>query len=111
MLAIVAGGWPIIRIEVWPVARPRKVLPGASALMQAMAFAAEPDFDRAALDDTADPAMLGAVLQLAAEVARQEGIAGTGYRIVSNVGAQGGQTVPHLHVHVLGGRQLHWPPG
>lgn len=65
----------------------------------------------ASLDAAEDPALLGAVLHLARQVARQEGLADTGYRIVSNVGGDGGQTVPHLHVHVLGGRQMHWPPG
>ena len=65
----------------------------------------------ASLDAADDPALLGAVLELARDVARQEGIAASGYRIVSNVGADGGQTVSHLHVHVLGGRPLHWPPG
>jgi len=40
-------------------------------------------------------------------VARQEGVAGRGYRVVINAGSEGGQTVPHLHVHVIGGRQLH----
>lgn len=59
----------------------------------------------------ADPAELGAVMALAAEVARQEGVAESGYRVVTNVGANGGQTVGHLHLHVLGGRSMSWPPG
>ncbi len=58
-----------------------------------------------------DPAELGAVVALAAQVAEQEGIAAGGYRLVTNVGADGGQTVGHLHFHVLGGRQMTWPPG
>jgi histidine triad (HIT) family protein len=59
----------------------------------------------------ADAELLGHVWVVAAEVARQEGIAASGYRLVVNDGAHGGQTVPHLHVHVLGGRALGWPPG
>jgi histidine triad (HIT) family protein len=44
-------------------------------------------------------------------VARDEGIAADGYRTVLNVGADGGQTVQHVHVHLLGGRAMEWPPG
>jgi len=58
-----------------------------------------------------EPELLGAVLALAAEVARKEQIADTGYRVVTNIGADGGQTVGHLHLHVLGGRSFAWPPG
>jgi histidine triad (HIT) family protein len=58
----------------------------------------------------ADSELGGALLRAAADVARQEGL-GAGYRVVANTGADGGQTVPHLHLHVLGGRALHWPPG
>ncbi|MCH8274146.1 MAG: histidine triad nucleotide-binding protein [Armatimonadetes bacterium] len=47
----------------------------------------------------------------AAEVARREEIEDAGYRLVINCGRQGGQTVDHLHVHVLGGRAMSWPPG
>jgi len=47
----------------------------------------------------------------AAELARREGIATDGYRVVMNCNAGGGQTVFHLHAHLLGGRQMHWPPG
>jgi len=65
----------------------------------------------ASLDETTDGAELGSVLLLAAQVARDEGIAGSGYRVVMNTGNDGGQTVHHLHVHVLGGRALGWPPG
>ena len=55
--------------------------------------------------------LAGAVLLAAAEVARRLGVAETGVRVVFNAGADGGQTVPHLHAHVLGGRPLRWPPG
>ena len=58
----------------------------------------------------ADPGYAGEVLSAAAEVARLEGL-GTGYRLVANTGDDAGQTVHHLHVHVLGGRVLAWPPG
>lgn len=54
---------------------------------------------------------LGALLLAAKEVARLEGVDRTGYRLVINSGQQGGQTVDHLHIHVLGGRQMTWPPG
>jgi len=53
-----------------------------------------------------DQALAGRLLLAAGEVARQEGIAQSGYRVVINQGGHGGQTVPHLHVHVIGGRQL-----
>ncbi len=59
----------------------------------------------------ADPALLGHLLQAAEVVARREGIAESGWRVVVNVGADAGQTVAHLHLHVLGGRALAWPPG
>ena len=55
--------------------------------------------------------LAGAILLAAAEVARRLGVAETGVRVVFNAGADGGQTVPHLHAHVLGGRPLGWPPG
>jgi histidine triad (HIT) family protein len=58
-----------------------------------------------------DTALLGTLLSAAAATARQEGLGETGYRIVINNGPDGGETVPHLHVHVLGGRPMHWPPG
>jgi len=61
---------------------------------------------------TADDASeLGQLALLAAEVARLEGVADSGYRVVANTGEDGGQTVHHLHLHVLGGRTMTWPPG
>jgi histidine triad (HIT) family protein len=60
---------------------------------------------------TADPALLGEVMREAGAVAADEGVADTGYRIVLNTGAGAGQTVFHVHAHVLGGRGLNWPPG
>jgi histidine triad (HIT) family protein len=58
-----------------------------------------------------DEAVLGRLLLAARRVAEQTGIAQSGFRTVVNHGAHGGQTVFHLHVHVLGGRPLSWPPG
>ena len=58
-----------------------------------------------------DAALLGRVMLAAAQVARQLGLQEAGYRLVTNVGDDGGQSVPHLHVHVLGGRGMGWPPG
>ena len=58
-----------------------------------------------------DSALLGELLSAAREVAEREGIAGSGYRVVINNGDHGGQEVEHLHLHVLGGRQMKWPPG
>ncbi len=59
----------------------------------------------------ADEALLGHLLLVAARVARQEGLAESGYRTVINTGAGAGQSVFHIHVHLLGGRRLTWPPG
>jgi histidine triad (HIT) family protein len=55
-------------------------------------------------------ALLGELLLTGAELARQNGLDG-GYRLVINTGADGGQSVHHLHLHLLGGRSMHWPPG
>jgi histidine triad (HIT) family protein len=61
---------------------------------------------------TADDAMLlGRMLQAIPELARQVGIAESGYRVVINNGRDAGESVPHLHIHLLGGRSLQWPPG
>ena len=59
----------------------------------------------------ADAGTIGKVGAAAAKVAKDAGYADRGYRVVTNVGADAGQTVPHLHFHVLAGRQLGWPPG
>ena len=59
----------------------------------------------------ADASLLGRLFGMAAEIARSEGIADGGYRIVTNVGTWGGQTVDHLHFHLMGGRAFSWPPG
>jgi histidine triad (HIT) family protein len=58
-----------------------------------------------------DHALLGHLLIKAGEVARSLGLGDTGFRVVINHGADGGETVPHLHLHILGGRHMAWPPG
>ncbi len=58
-----------------------------------------------------DEALLGHLLRVGARLANEAGHADAGFRTVINTGAEAGQTVFHLHVHVLGGRQLSWPPG
>jgi histidine triad (HIT) family protein len=55
--------------------------------------------------------MLGRLFSVAAQLARDEGIAKSGYRMTTNSGAGAGQTVRHLHFHLMGGRQMGWPPG
>jgi histidine triad (HIT) family protein len=55
--------------------------------------------------------ILGRLFAVAADVARSEGIADAGYRVVTNVGRWGGPSVDHLHFHVMGGRAFDWPPG
>jgi histidine triad (HIT) family protein len=59
----------------------------------------------------ADGPVLGRLFEVAAEMAAAARLPERGYRIVANVGREGGQTVPHLHFHLLGGRALSWPPG
>lgn len=59
----------------------------------------------------ADGPLLGRLFAVAADLARSEGVADGGYRLVTNIGSWGGQTVHHLHLHLLGGRPLTWPPG
>ena len=58
-----------------------------------------------------DAPLLGRLFATAAELARAEGIADGGYRIVTNIGTWGGQSVDHLHFHLMGGRAFSWPPG
>ena len=59
----------------------------------------------------ADGEILGHLFEVAANLAREAGLPDSGYRIVTNVGADGGQSVPHLHFHLIGGRRMAWPPG
>lgn len=64
----------------------------------------------ASLTDENGP-MLGRLFSVAAQLARDEGIARTGYRLTTNSGADAGQSVRHLHFHLMGGRAMGWPPG
>ena len=72
---------------------PRRPIPGISAMT------------------AEDEALIGHLMFVGTEVARRVGVAAGGYRFVINDGTNGGQTVPHLHLHVLGGRAMGWPPG
>ncbi|MBD1900508.1 histidine triad nucleotide-binding protein [Trichocoleus sp. DQ-A3] len=60
--------------------------------------------------DSQDRDLLGHLLLIVKNVAEKAGL-DNGYRVVINTGSDGGQTVPHLHLHILGGRQMKWPPG
>lgn len=61
--------------------------------------------------ETNDKELVGHLIFVAAQVAKQEGIAEDGYRLVINCNTKGGQTVYHIHIHLLGGTQMLWPPG
>jgi histidine triad (HIT) family protein len=63
------------------------------------------------LNQATDAAMIGRLSLMAADIARNEGVAESGYRTVINTNAGAGQTVFHVHLHLLGGRSMHWPPG
>ena len=65
------------------------------------------------IDADSDPAevTVGRTIRLAVQVAKELGLAENGYRLVLNTGRDGGQSVGHLHVHLLGGRRMGWPPG
>lgn len=67
----------------------------------------------ASLEDASEEhgELLGRMLLTARDLARAEGLAEGGYRTVLNVGGDGGQTVPHIHLHLVGGRAMRWPPG
>ena len=65
----------------------------------------------ATLNDASDPALIGRLALMAAAIARDEGFAESGYRTVINTNADAGQTVFHIHLHLLAGRKLSWPPG
>jgi histidine triad (HIT) family protein len=58
-----------------------------------------------------DNALIGQIFQVAARLAHENGIAESGFRVVVNAGPDAGQSVFHLHYHLLGGRQMGWPPG
>ena len=56
-------------------------------------------------------AILGSIFNAVREIVKQENLSGSGYRLVMNAGEQAGQSVAHLHMHILSGRTMHWPPG
>jgi len=61
--------------------------------------------------DAADNAIIGHLFQVANKIAGEKGIAERGFRLVMNTNSDAGQSVYHIHLHVLGGRHMHWPPG
>jgi histidine triad (HIT) family protein len=65
----------------------------------------------ASLNEATDPALVGRLALVAADIARREGVDASGYRTVINTNADAGQTVFHIHLHLLAGRRLGWPPG
>jgi histidine triad (HIT) family protein len=65
----------------------------------------------ATVNDARDSRLLGDLLLFARDIAREKGVADGGYRLVINTNTDGGQSVYHVHVHLLGGRKLTWPPG
>jgi histidine triad (HIT) family protein len=69
------------------------------------------EIPRVAAAVAADEPLLGHLIFTAQKVAKSEGLDETGFRLVINNGRDGGESVPHLHVHVLGGRSMGWPPG
>jgi histidine triad (HIT) family protein len=93
--------------DEWVVAFP-DISPQAPVHVLVIPRVAVQDVTGLSLDD---PVLAGRILLACAEVARRTGIDQTGFRVVFNTGADAGQTVPHLHAHVLGGRSLGWPPG
>jgi histidine triad (HIT) family protein len=106
---IVAGEIPATKVlEIDHVLAFRDINPQAPTHVLVIPKQHYPDVAALA---AADPALLGEVITAAHDVATAEGISESGYRAVFNTGPQAGQTVPHAHVHVLGGRTLAWPPG
>jgi len=71
----------------------------------------KPIVSMADLNAIQDKGIMGHLMMKASEIAAQMGLAEGGYRLVINTRADGGQSVDHLHIHILGGRQLSWPPG
>jgi len=107
--AIVAGEIPATTVlETDRILAFRDINPQAPTHVLVISKTHYPDVAALA---AADAALLGEVINAAQQVAASDGVAETGYRVVFNTGAQAGQTVPHVHAHVLGGRSLTWPPG
>ena len=107
--AIVAGDIPSTQVlETDQILAFRDIDPQAPTHVLIIPKAHYPDVAALA---AADAALLGEVIDAARQVAADEGVAEAGYRVVFNTGVQAGQTVRHVHGHVLGGRPLTWPPG
>jgi histidine triad (HIT) family protein len=70
-----------------------------------------PEEHMPSLNAARNPTIVGKMLLVGADVAKREGVAETGYRAVINTNAAAGQTVSHIHLHILGGRPMTWPPG
>ena len=106
--AIVAGDIPATKVlETDRILAFRDINPRAPTHVLIIPKAHYPDVAALA---AADAALLGEVINAAERVAAAEDVAETGYRIVFNTGVQAGQTVPHVHGDVLGGRSFTWPP-
>ena len=106
---IVAGGIPATKVlETDRILAFRDINPQAPTHVLVIPKTHYPDVAALA---AADAALLGEVINAARQVAAVDGVAETGYRVVFNTGAEAGQTVPHIHGHLLGGRSLTWPPG
>ena len=107
--AIVAGEIPATTVlETDRILAFRDINPQAPTHVLVIPKAHYPDVAALA---AADAGLLGDVITGAHHVAAAEGVSETGYRVVFNTGAQAGQTVSHVHGHLLGGRSLSWPPG
>jgi histidine triad (HIT) family protein len=107
--AIAAGEIPATRVvETDRVLAFRDINPQAPTHVLVISKTHYPDVAALA---AADGELLGDVITEAHRVAAVEGVSDSGYRVVFNTGEQAGQTVPHVHAHVLGGRALTWPPG
>ena len=107
--AIVAGEIPATRVlETDRILAFRDINPQAPTHVLVIPKTHYPEVAALA---AADAALLGEVIEVVQQVAAADGVAGIGYRVVFNTGADAGQTVPHVHGHLLGGRVLTWPPG
>jgi len=107
--AIVTGEIPATKVlETDLILAFRDINPQAPTHVLVIPKAHYPDVAALA---AADAALLGEVINAARQVAADEDVTEAGYRVVFNTGAQAGQTVPHVHGHVLGGRAFTWPPG
>jgi histidine triad (HIT) family protein len=107
--AIVAGEIPATTVlETDRILAFRDINPQAPTHVLVIPKAHYPDVSALA---AADGGLLGEVITGAHHVAETEGVSEDGYRVVFNTGADAGQTVPHVHGHLLGGQSLTWPPG